>query len=334
MNKFAKFQKNILLKNHTSFHIGGPAEYFFVANTKQDLIKAIKIAKENNLLFFILGKGTNLLASDKGYKGVIINIQFDNYNIDFQLNSKSQAVKIDIDAGMFLSDLINKTSEKKLKGLEWAAGIPGTVGGAIRGNAGSFDGSMADIVREIEVLKINSMSNFQISYFKPKDCNFGYRDSIFKHNSNLIILSVKIQLEYGDKKEIKKRIQKNLLWRVKNQPLKFFSAGSIFKNKILEIDNSGKTNMREKENQKLFKQFPEFFEFYQKGVIPAAWLIEKCGLKGKKIGDVQISEKHSNFIVNLGRGKAEDVLKLIELTKQAVKNKFNIALQEEVVILE
>lgn len=312
-------KKNVLLKNYTTFRIGGPVKYFYTAKNKSDLIKAVKAAKELNLPFFILGGGSNLLVADEGYKGIVIKSQITNYKT--QTNYKKQNTKVYIGAGMPLSLLVSKTVEKGLTGLEWAVGIPGiTIGGAIRGNAGAFGQSMKDITKTVTVLKIPNQSTqislsarpntkpkvlcsgpkFQTKIFRNKDCKFKYRDSIFKHDKNLIILSAEIELRKGDKKEIKKRMIENLKWREDNQPLDFPSAGSIFQNP--------------KEH-------------------PAGWLIEKCGLKGKRIGKAQISKKHANFIVNLGDAKSQDVIKLIDLTKRKVKEKFGIKLNEEIVIL-
>jgi len=257
-----KFRKNVPLKNYTTFKIGGPAKYFFEAKRKEELIEAIKLAKKLELPFFILGGGSNLLVSDKGFDGLVIKF------------------------GQPLSSYVSK-------GLEWAVGIPGTVQGAVYSNAGAFKKSMKDVVKEVEVFDTKTE---KIKNFKSKDCKFGYRDSIFKKNKNLIILSVKIK----SKKSNRKKIKQYLDYRKKTQPLNFPSAGSIFKN-------------------------PRGFF--------AADLIERCGLRGKRIGKVKISEKHANFIVNLGNGKAKDVKKLIKIIKNKVKNKFGVTLKEEIVVL-
>ncbi|MCK4473967.1 UDP-N-acetylmuramate dehydrogenase [Candidatus Parcubacteria bacterium] len=290
-----KFRKNVSLAKYTTFKIGGPAKYFYIAKTKQDLIKAIKAAKELGLPFFVLGGGSNLLVLDKGFDGLVIKCQMSNVNF---LPLKA-GFKIVAGAGLPLGKLVSASAEKSLTGLEWAVGIPGTVGGAIRGNSGAFEKSISNIVKEVEVLEITEDNSPQIKILKNKDCKFQYRDSIFKHNSNLIILSAEIQLKKGDKKEIQKKIKEHLEQRKKTQPLGFPSAGSIFKN-------------------------PEGFS--------AGELIEKCGLKGKKINGAQISEIHSNFIVNLGDAKAKDVEKLIKLIKQKVKQKFGIVLKQEIEI--
>ncbi len=320
-----RIQKNIPLKNYTTFRIGGPAEYFLKAKTKEDLIEGISAAQKKGLPFFILGKGSNLLVSDKGYRGLIINFQFSP-----ALSQKGgvQKDKIVAGAGTELKELVNVSAKKGLTGLEWAAGIPGTVGGAVYGNAGAFGKSIKDVVKSAEVFDVktgkieifkNKPRTFSHQKMRDKDCQFGYRSSIFKNKKNLIILSVQIQLKKGKKKEIKEKIREYLEYRKKKHPLNFPSAGSIFMN-----CESGITNYE------LIKKFPELKEFKKRGEVPAGWLIEKCGLKGKKIGEVKISEKHTNFIVNLGKGKAKDVKKLINLAKKKVKNKFKVELKEEI----
>jgi len=304
-------RENVLLKSYTTFRIGGKARYFFVAKSKKDIIKAILVAKKFRLPFFILGGGSNILVSDRGFNGLVIRFQVSGFK--FQKN------KIIAGAGTPLTSLVSGAAKNNLTGLEWAAGIPGTVGGAIAGNAGAFGKSMADVVKEVEITEITRVGPVQIRKFKNKDCKFGYRDSIFKHNRSLIILSAVLQLKKGKKVEIKKKIKEYLNYRQKNQPLNYPSAGSIFKNYKLGI-----------KKYELIKKFSELKNFIKGGQISAGWLIEKCGLKGKKVGKAKISEKHANFIVNLGKAKAKDVKKLIDFTKKKVKKNFGITLEEEI----
>lgn len=271
-------KENVSLVKYTTFHIGGPAKYFFEAKNKGEIIRAVKWAREKKLPFFILGGGSNLLVSDKGYKGLVIK------------------------TGEPLSSYISK-------GLDWAIGIPGTIQGAVYGNAGAFGKSMKDVVQSVEVF--DAQTN-KIKIFKNKDCRFAYRTSIFKKNKNLIIISAKIKI----KKSNPKKIEEYLNYKKNTQPLNFPSAGSVFKNP--KGFSAGELGDEAKASSSAFA---------------AAWLIEKCGLKGKKIGNVKVSEKHANFIVNLGNGKARDVIKLIKLIKTKVKNKFKINLQEEIQFL-
>lgn len=283
-------QKGVKLAPYTSFKIGGPAKYFFEAKTQEDLIRAIKTAKKFKTPFFVLAGGSNTLVSDKGFKGLMIRFKSSKFRIE--------NCKIICEAGAPLVELVSESAKNGLTGFEWVAGIPGTIGGAIRGNAGAFEKSMADVVEKVESLEINS--ELRIKKYEAKDCRFGYRNSIFKEKNNLIILSAEIRLRTDDKEKIKKSIEGYLNYRKERHPLEFPSAGSVFEN-------------------------PKGYS--------AARLIEDCGLKGKKIGRVQISEKHANFIINLGQAKAKDVCRLIDLAKKEVKNKFDINLKEEIQFL-
>jgi len=282
-------KKDILLAPYTTFKIGGPAKYFFVASSKQQVIKAIQQARHYNLPFFVFGEGSNLLVSDRGFDGLVIRIQ--NSKI------KKKDSEIIADAGARLNQLLAVAKNSELSGIEWAAGIPGTVGGAIRGNSGAFGKSISDIIKRVEVLNVDSGD---IKNYTEKECLFGYRDSIFKENKNLIILSGEFFFQKADKKAIQEKIKRYLTYRREKQPIGFFSAGSVFKN-------------------------PEGFS--------AGRLIEKCGLKGEVRGGAKISEKHANFIINLGKAKSEDVLYLIKLAKKEVKENFNIELEEEIEFL-
>jgi len=280
-----KFQRNISLKNYTTFKIGGLSKYFFIAETKASLIEAIRAAKKDNLPFFVLGAGSNVLIQSKGYKGLVIHVK----------NKESKVKKniIYVEAGMSLADLVKLALKNSLSGLEWAAGIPGQVGGAVFGNAGAFSKSMKDIIEEVEVFDVKKNKIVKI---KKKFCRFSYRSSIFKNDPSLIILSCRIKLQKRDNQEIKEGIQQCLDYRASHHP-KDPSAGSIFTN-------------------------PKGYS--------ARELIDICGLKGKKIGGAQISEVHSNFIVNRNRARSQDVLKLIELVKKTVNKKFKIKLKEEI----
>ena len=307
-------QRNVLLKNYTTFRIGGPAKYFFVAKNKKDLIKAISVAKKLKLPFFILGGGSNLLVSDKGFNGILIKIRNTKYEIP-ACPAGRQNTKIMAEAGVMLGELVNVSAKAGLSGLEWAVGIPGTIGGAIRGNAGAFNKSMKDVVKSVEALEVKN-EKCKVKNFKNRDCKFSYRDSIFKDKKNLIILSAVLQLKKGKKSEIEKKVKENLNYRKERQPLNFPSAGSVFKNPRGLA--TGELGEEDKSSSLSFA---------------AARMIEECGLKGKKVGNVKISEKHSNFIVNLGNGKAKDVIKLIKLIKQKVKKKFGVTLEEEIQFL-
>ncbi len=310
---FLGVKNNVLLGRYTTFKIGGPAKYFFIAKSKEDLIKAIKTAKKFNLPFYILGGGSNLLVSDRGYKGIVIKYQASN--IKYQKEGEIFA-----QAGTPLQKIVSLTQEKSLTNLEWAVGIPGTIGGAIYGNAGAFGSFIADNIKKVEVL---DTKNMKIKNFSKEQCRFKNKESIFKKNKSLVILSVLLKLKRGRREKIKEKIKNFLTYKEMNQPLNFPSAGCVFKNYQKQV-----------KNKKLVKEFPELEEFNKRGLIPASYLIDKSGLKGKKVGGAKISEKHANFIINTNGAKAKDVIKLMKLVKEKVKNKFGIKLEEEIQYLK
>jgi UDP-N-acetylmuramate dehydrogenase len=266
------FQKNISLKNYTTFKIGGRAKYFFEAQNTKDIIKAVKAAKQLGIPIFILGGGSKVLISDQGFKGLIIKITGINF-------------------GRSVADSI----KKGLTGLEWAIGIPGTIAGAVHGNTGAFGHSISEVVKSVMVL---NPDNLRIKKYSNKQCGFSYRESIFKHN-NEIILSAELKLKKGNPKKSLAIIKEYLKRRQERIPA-LPSAGCVFKN-------------------------PK--------PLAAGQLIEQCGLKGKKIGRAQISEKHANIIVNLNKAKARDIFALINLAKKQVQKKFGIILAEEIIRL-
>ncbi len=284
-----EFQENISLAKHTSFKIGGPARYFFIAKNKEELIEAVKQAKNFNLKFFILGGGSNVLALDQGYDGLVVKVNLRKYYFNNDLYAE---------AGVSWGELVGAATEKSLTGLEWTAGLPGVVGGAVYGNVQAFHVRISDIVKEVEAFNPEDLS---IKSFSRKDCQFSEKDSVFKKNKSLIILSAVLEIKKGDKKEIEKKIKEHLQFRKEKQPLGYASAGSVF------------INVSDK---------------------PSSYLIDKAGLKGLKIGQAQVSEKHAGFIINLGGAKSKDVLELIRIIKEKVKEKFNVDIQEEIQIIK
>jgi len=212
-------KENVSLKDYTTFKIGGKAKYFFVAKTKNELIKAIKVSKQLNLPFFILGGGSNVLFSDKEFKGLVIRVK----NVKFKIKN----CVINAEAGAPLPLLVQKAQQNSLSGLEWAVGIPGTIGGAVYGNASAFGKAIGDLVKQVEVLDLKT---FKIKKLSKKECQFKYKDSIFKHKKNLLILSVISRLKKGNKEKIKENMKRFLTIRKETQPLNYPSAGCIFKN--------------------------------------------------------------------------------------------------------
>jgi UDP-N-acetylmuramate dehydrogenase len=302
-------QKNILLKDYTTFKIGGPADYFVIAQSLEDVQKAVAYAKEKNLPILALGGGSNLLVSDAGFRGLVIKLDLQKFDFN--------DTELTVGAGVLVAYLINKSLEQSLTGLEFLAGVPGTVGGAIRGNAGTYGLAMSDVVTEITYLD----ENYQVKTCQQNECNFAYRHSIFKE-IKAIIIEVKLKLAHGDLEAARKLVLERLQYRQNTQPNEP-SAGCIFKNiefKEVDIDDIKKRGL-------VIDQFVK----HQK--IPTAYLIEQAGLKGYTIGGVQISAKHANYMVNVNQATAEQVVMLISFIKQQIRDKYGIQLQEEVQLI-
>lgn len=307
-------KENEILANHSTFKIGGPAKYFTVIKSKEELIEAINFAEKRNLPFFVLGGGSNILYRDQGYSGLAIKIQIQYI--------KTQNSEVVAGAGLPFSKLIEESVGVGLTGLEWATGIPGTVGGAIAGNAGAYGHSMSEFVGSIVVLSENGPAGWQIKNFSAKKCDFIYRGSRFKKSGNReIILEVEFNLKKGDREKSKKIIQE-ILEKRRNKLVPYPSAGCVFKNIIID----------ELKNKKGFLELiPR--EKIKSGKFPAGWLIENCRLKGRQIGGAKIAEEHANYIVNASGAASVDVIKLINLCKQKTREKFNLDLEEEIVVI-
>jgi UDP-N-acetylmuramate dehydrogenase len=304
-------KENVILAPYTTFRIGGPAKFFMEVVSEEELIEALKYAMDNQLQFFVLGGGSNVLFSDKGYNGLVIHIKMNKFSIDTENN------EIIAGAGISIAKLIKVAVNHSLSGLEWSAGLPGGLGGAIRGNAGTFGLSMRDVIKSVTVYDIEKE---QIKIVEKDNCNFAYRDSIFKQNNNLIILSAILMLEKGEKEALQQKVLENINWRRATFP-ENMSPGSFFKH----------TEPTE-HNLKKLKEIPRFFELkmHEKNTIPTGFVIEECGLKGKRIGGAMISEKHANFIINTGDATAEDVIMLASFIKQQVRDTFGVELREEI----
>jgi UDP-N-acetylmuramate dehydrogenase len=307
-----QFLKNIFLKKYSNFKIGSRAKYFFEAHNIKDLKQSILKAKKLNLKIFILGGGTNILFS-KNFNGLVLKPK-----IKFIKKIKNNIVRVG--CGVSMSQFLKFLVKNELSGMEWAGGLPGEVGGAIRGNAGAFGGEIKDNILRVKSIDLNSLKEI---IRNKKECDFKYRYSIFKNsNINELILWAEFKFKKGNKNKIKKEIEEKIEYRKNNHPINYPNIGSIFKN--VPVFKFRKKDL--KELKKFIKSDPE-------PVVPAAILILKCNLKGKKIGQAMISSKHSNFIINIKNAKAKDVLKLINLVQKKVFEKFKINLEKEIVIV-
>ena len=280
-----KIEKDISLSTLTTYKTGGIAKLVVYPNNINNLKQMLKLIHKYNIKYFILGKGSNTLFSDKEFNGVIIKL--DKLN-----NFKIKQTEIYVESGMILSKLVQASVKNELTGLEFAIGIPGTIGGAIYMNAGAYGNNMSNIVKSVIVLN----EKFQIKEIPLEKLKFDYRYSIFQDNKNLICVAANIKLEHGNHDEIASKIKENLLKRKNSQPLEYPSAGSVFRNP--EENYAGK-------------------------------IIEELGLKGKIIGGAEISTKHANFIINKNNASSSDILNLIKLVQKEVKDKYKIDLKLE-----
>ena len=288
-------KKNVLkdepMSNHTSFRIGGNAEYFLKIDTIEKLKKVLDIANKNNIKVTIVGNGTNLLVQEGGIKGFVIKLELKA----FKIKNNANDVYITVESGMSVSTLSNIAIKEEIEGIEFLAGIPGTIGGALRMNAGAYGQEMKDIVYKTRYMTYDG----KIKVIDSKEHKFSYRDSIFS-KINVIILDTTLKLKRGNLNDIKSKVNENMKSRLDHQPLDYPNAGSIFKRKENYITSK---------------------------------LIDECGLKGYSIGDAEVSKKHAGFIVNTGNATSKDVLQLIEYIKKKVKDKFNIDIETEIIVL-
>ncbi len=311
-----KIKTDVSLKEYTTFRVGGKTRYFFEAETEEDLLKALVAVSNLRLPLFIFGGGSNVVFDDKKFDGVVIKVNTKGLEVeDYKPGSKI----IYAEAGTPLLFLVNKAKELSLSGLEWAAGIPGTIGGAVFGNAAAFGFSVGEIVKTVEAFDLESLKKRK---FNQKECCFKYKESIFKKEKKYVILRIGLVLREGNKKEIEKRMREYLKKRKKSQPF-YWSAGCVFKNIKIE---------KPEIKLKIKKALPEAEKFLRSGFLPAGYLIDRCGLKGERIGRAEVSQKHANFIINKGGAKAKDIIKLMRLVKERVKERLGIELDREVIL--
>lgn len=284
----SKIKTNEDMSKHTSFKTGGKAMIYVKATTVEDVINVLKIVKEEEIPFVVLGNGSNILFKNDMFNGIVLKIDLNN----MEINSE----KVLVDAGMKNAIVGRKLLDSNLQGFEFAAGIPGTIGGAVRMNAGAYGGEIKDIIESVTYIDYDTLETKTIN---NEECEFSYRYSIFCENKN-VILSAILKLEKGTKEEIKAKMDEYAKSRKEKQPLEYPSAGSTFKR--------GKDFITAK-------------------------LIDDCGLKGYQIGGAQVSEKHAGFIINKNNATAKDIMDLIEYVRKTVKEKTGKCIELEVEII-
>lgn len=277
------------MKKHITFRVGGPADYYVSPTEVSQIAEVMQLCKEEQVPYFVLGNGSNLLVSDQGYRGVVIQI-YKNMN---QIHIDGCRIKAQ--AGILLSQIAKKALEAGLTGFEFASGIPGTLGGAAVMNAGAYGGEMKDVLVSVTVLTTEG----EICTLKAEELALGYRTSIIKEKG-YIVLEAELELQNGDKEQIQKRMDELKVQRVTKQPLEYPSAGSTFKRPT------------------------GYF---------AGKLIQDAGLRGYRVGDAQVAEKHCGFVINRGEATASDIVQLIKDVQKEVYEEFQVELETEVKFL-
>tara|TARA_Y100001970_G_scaffold202180_1_gene246115 strand:+ start:333 stop:1244 length:912 start_codon:yes stop_codon:yes gene_type:complete len=277
--------ENEPMSKHTSYGIGGPASAYIIPKDRFDLSNILKFAHKYSIPTYFIGSGSNLLVSDKGINGLVLSPAKSLRQLTINASS------VDAEAGVMLGKLVKETIKNNLTGLESLVGVPGTLGGALIMNAGAFGGEISNYLLSVDTMTMDG----SIHKYNAYDINFSYRHSTFK--SNEFILSAKFKLKKDDPIIIKKRRDSASKGRKTNQPLRYRSAGSVFKNT------------------------PSY---------AAGYLIDQAGLKGTRIGDAEISNHHANFFINRGAASASDIIALIELAMSAVLKKFDVKLELEI----
>jgi UDP-N-acetylmuramate dehydrogenase len=309
-------KENIRLADYSNYKIGGPARYFEEAKSIEEVKSVLK---EWRGPLFILGGGTNILFPDEGFDGLVLR------PIVSTLERRGNLVQVG--AGVAIDDFLSFLVQNQLAGFEWAGGLPGLIGGAIRGNAGAFGGETKDSVISVKSLDISGPEPV-IRERHNAECEFGYRTSVFKKRDAIgsgrkeIIIESIFSFSRGESDLIQRSISEKITYREERQPLEYPNIGSIFKN----VDASTVAPALREQVKAVIKTDPF-------PVIPTAHLLSEAGLKGERFGQAMISPKHPNFIVNLGGATATDVKQLINRAKEKVKNQFEVQLEEEVIIL-
>ena len=280
------------MKLHTTTKVGGNVECFIEPSNVNEIRNIINFAKENGIPYYVIGHGSNLLVVDEGLEGIVIKIGSLFSNVEIE------GTVIKANAGCAIPRLSQMAKNNSLSGLEFACGIPGTVGGAIRMNAGAYGGEMVNIVDKVGYLNEKG----EIVEISNDECGFSYRHSMFVEHPEYVILYAVLKMSEGNKEEIEAKMNENMESRKAKQPIEYPNFGSVFKRPTQEGVFVGK-------------------------------MVEELGLKGYQIGGAQVSTKHSGFIINAGEATCKDVIDLIEYVKNKVYEKYGVMLQEEVVIL-
>ncbi|MBI5220699.1 MAG: UDP-N-acetylmuramate dehydrogenase [Candidatus Liptonbacteria bacterium] len=306
-------RENVPLKRFSNFRIGGAARYFVEVGAISQLRSAVRFAKQRKLPVFLLGGGTNLLIRDEGYPGLVLRITFPGVSV--------HGATLRAGAGATVAQLVAAAVRAGLMGLEWAGGLPGTVGGAIFGNAGAFGGEIKDSVSSVESFNLRTG---KIIRRATDACQFSYRNSVFKERAGQeVILRAVFRLHPGKTRELRRIAAEKIAFRKARHPMEHPNIGSIFKNIPL-----ARARASTRVTTEMLGRWPVKNDPFP--VIPAAVLLAEAGLRGTVAGGAMISPKHPNFIVNVTGASARDVEALIALAKERIRENFGLELEEEV----
>lgn len=328
-------RENVPLAPYTIYKIGGAARFFAEVKSAEELRQALAFAVQKGLVppapslnsrsdgagrspganfsagFFIMGAGSNTLVADEGFEGMVIHMT----GVSVRVEGENMIV----DAGVMMARAAAEAARAGLAGFSWAIGVPGTIGGSVRGNAGCFGREMKDVVESIEVFDAVKATNYKL---QATSCEFAYRDSVFKRHPEWIVLSATLKLAHGGTASIQEEIRRISAERTVKQDVGIKSCGCVFKNPSWSD--------REESKDTLIARFPELAEFAARATVPASFLIDRAGLKGSRAGRIVISPKHANFFLNEGGGTAGEVAVLISRAQDAVRKKYGIRLTEEI----
>lgn len=291
-NVYKRFIKDLPMANKTSIKVGGKARYFFIAENQQDLCSAIEYCRTTNMSWFLIGNGSNIIIDDKGYPGLIISLSSSSFN---KISISSNC--INAGAGALLPAIAKKAANLGLSGFEFMCDIPGTVGGAIYGNAGTKDGEIKDVLLDALVLD----NGEHVKFYNNTDFTLKFRNSILQKNNSVVLSASFKPSGIVSPSILNAKIKKIKKTRKNKQPQYCYTCGSFFKNPSSNF--------------------------------PAGWLIDQCGLKGYRVGDAMVSYEHANWLINVGAATYKDFLFIADTIKNKIYNRFNVILEREVLFI-
>lgn len=314
-----QIQERVPLAPFTSFRIGGRARFFCSVNTKEELGEAVAFSRTHKIPLRFLGKGTNMLIADEGFEGLVIRLDASTVHAGQNM--------IEADAGVTMPRLAAAAADASLQGLEWAVGVPGTVGGSVRGNAGAFGRDVSGCLVSCVVYELNQ-EVIQERVFQAHELQFGYRTSLFKHHPEWIVARGTFSASQGEKTQIQEVMRRIMRERKVSQGLEYPSAGCVFQNTMWsKLNEEALTALQGSLDAHTFNECKE------RKMVPSSLLIDRAGLKGKTVGGARVSQVHANFILNTGNATAREVRALIKQIKEKVWRTYRVALHEEIAYL-